>query len=171
MKRLVGLVSLLSFPLVISGCQLTGNTGELAWGETAATENLEITPETIQIGTEENQIDKNEGLPQVTSTGQVALIELNIENTGGSPVEIDRDFYYHSFGILHNEEAMPGEFYISRMDLDAFPFDVYTGGLEEGEAVDTQLIIVTGRGKVQNLLFDSDGDLEDDYEVSWEIED
>ncbi|WNF38354.1 hypothetical protein RJD24_08005 [Bacillaceae bacterium IKA-2] len=160
MKKIFYLFVLILFSILTIGCQSEDNNNELSWGETAETEILEITPTDIEIGTEDNQLPGME----VEPNSQVAVIDINLQNTSDFSVAIDRDFYYASFGIIVDEQG------IGRMDTNIFPFDgVFLGDLEEGKTVDTRLVIYHSQGEI-DLVFDFNGDLESGYEVRWKID-
>ncbi|MBU9721633.1 MULTISPECIES: hypothetical protein [Bacillaceae] len=155
MKRLF---LLLLFSILFTGCQ---SNETLSWGETYTTENLKITPIDLQVITDSEFL---------TEYGQEVVVDIELKNTSDTDLTIDRGFYYNSLGVLHTEEMDGEKEIISRMDLEAFPFDVYTCELEEGQSVETQLIMITGLGEVLELVFDGDGGLEkDNYEVSWQL--
>ncbi|RNA67107.1 hypothetical protein [Alteribacter keqinensis] len=153
----------LFFFLLMIGC--TGSeTSEIAWGETADQSSVHVTPLTFRNGSYDNQIEKFE----VIEFGQVAIIEFEAANRSETPVIIDRDFYYGRFAILMDDE-ITGREHLARMDLDLFPFDVFTGELQPDEKVETSLFIYTGPGEIMNLLYDGEKAEENDYAVNWSI--
>ncbi|WP_157100984.1 hypothetical protein [Salisediminibacterium beveridgei] len=152
---------------VLTGCQGEDQINELDWGETAETGTLEITPTDIQVNRDHDETV----FWDVSESGQEVIIDLEIKNMSDSVVIMDRDFYYESFGVLHEEDVMEGEITVARMDLDIMPLPVYQDDLDEGASIETQIIVVVDEGELFSLAFDADGYSENEsYEVSWAIE-
>ncbi|ADI00465.1 hypothetical protein [Salisediminibacterium selenitireducens] len=167
MKQFSRLISFTLLSVLMAACQGKEQNSELKWGETAETEMFEITPTDIQVNQDSNETE----FIDVDGSGKEVIIDLEIKNTSGHLVKIDRDFYYHSFGVLHEEEVMKGRTTISRMDIDIMPFPIYQGDLDEEESIETQIILFMDVGELFKFVFDTDRHIENEnYEVSWKIE-